>query len=195
MRGASAQEWVGTEVSAAVPTVVMGSSAARMSSLGEVETMVRAPRFAVCDADGSEFCSGLHATGVAMNLYPHWKLHLNLPAHFSLQGHMWSMSHEAVDLTLRQAIVGTTLRHVSGRDWYELGVGMAERAEAEHTHGEGAGGCDPGPVRPALLAGVGTWFNAGNHMFFDLRVSGGVDVGDASPDVFHANLVLAFLWQ
>jgi hypothetical protein len=42
---------------------------------------------------------------------------------------------------------------------------------------------------------VGTWFGVGEHMYFDLRLRGGVSVGDAGADVYHANLVAAFLWD
>ena len=73
---------------------------------------------------------------------------------------------------------------------------MAERAEARNTTNDPRGAsCSPGAPQPALLAGLGTWINAGDHMLFDRRLRGGVSVGDDGGDVYHANLVVGFLWQ
>jgi hypothetical protein len=106
------------------------------------------------------------------------------------------MTHQEVDLELRQAIMGTTIRRTSGHTWYELGAGVAERAENENLDHDPRGvACKPGAPQPAVLAGVGTWFGVGEHMYFDLRLRGGVSVGDAGADVYHANLVAAFLWD
>jgi hypothetical protein len=196
LRTASAQEWVGTEVSASVPSVVLGASAARFTHVEGVESFVRGAPYAVCDPSRGEYCAGMHVTGVEMNTFPRLKLALDLPESFTIEGHLWTMTHEEVNLELRQAIMGTTLRRTSDRGWAEIGVGMAERAEARNTANDPRGmACAPGAPEPALLAGLGTWFSAGDHMLFDLRLRGGVSVGDDGGDVYHANLVVGFLWQ
>jgi hypothetical protein len=196
LRTASAQEWVGTEVSASVPSVVLGSSAARFARVEGVDTFVRGASYAVCDPSRGEYCAGMHVTGVEMNTFPRLKLAVDLPANFTIEGHLWTMTHEEVNLELRQAIMGTTLRRSSDRGWFEVGVGMAERAEAKNTTNDPRGmDCAPGAPQPAVLAGLGTDFWAGDHMQFDLRLRGGVSVGDEGGDVYHANLVVGFVWQ
>jgi hypothetical protein len=193
---ASAQEWVGTEVSATVPSVVLGSSAARFARVEGVDTFVRSAPFAVCDPSRGAYCAGMRVTGVEMNTFPRVKLALDLPEHFTIEGHLWTMTHEEVNRELRQAIMGTTLRRTSQRGWVEAGVGVAERAEAENTSNDPrALACEPGAPEPAVLAGLGTWITAGDHMLFDLRLRGGVSVGDEGADVYHANLVVGFVWQ
>jgi hypothetical protein len=198
LRASSAQEWVGTEVSATVPAVVLGSSASRFAGahgLG-LESFVRGAPFAVCDPSRGNYCDGMRVSSVEMNTFPRLRLDIDLPADFSIQGHLWTMTHEEVDLELRQAIMGATLRRASGQSWVELGAGVAERAENENLDHDPRGvECQPGAPQPAVLAGVGTWFAAGAHAWFDLRLRGGVSVGDEGADVYHANLVAQFIWE
>jgi hypothetical protein len=190
---ASAQEWVGTEVSAAVPSVVIGSSSARMTRLEAIESFTRGPRFAVCDESQGGICNGVKVAGIEMNTFPRFRLQLDLPASFTVQGHLWAMSLEDESQTIRQAVVGSTLRHSGERNWYELGLGFAERAEERDTGDDfRTGGCDPGPMKPALLAGVGTWVGIGDHMWLDLKLRGGASIDE---DVYHATFAVSFLWQ
>jgi hypothetical protein len=198
MRASSAQEWVGTEVSATVPAVVLGSSASRFAGAHGIglDSFVRGAPFTVCDPSRGNYCDGMSVSGVEMNTFPRFRLDIPLPASFSLQGHLWTMTHDEVDLELRQAIMGTTLRYSSGHSWYELGAGMAERAENQNVDHDPRGvDCQPGTPQPAVLAGVGTWFAASEHTYFDLRLRGGVSVGDEGADVYHANLVAQFIWD
>src|SRR5262249_14066317 len=162
LAAASAQEWVGTEVSAAVPSVVLGSSSARLVRAEGVDAFVRGAPFAVCDPSRGAYCAGMSVTGIEMNTFPHLKLAVPLPANFSLEGHLWTMTHEEVNMTLRQAVFGSVLRHVEGNSWYELGAGFADRAEDRNETNDPRGAtCHPGPLEPALLAGVGSGFTIG----------------------------------
>jgi hypothetical protein len=198
LRASSAQEWVGTEVSATVPAVVLGSSASRFAGAHGfgLESFVRGAPFAVCDPSRGNYCDGMHVSGVEMNTFPRFRLDIDLPASFSIQGHLWTMTHEQVDLELRQAIMGTTLRYAMGQSWYELGAGVAERAENQNLEHDPRGiDCQPGAPQPAVLAGVGAWFAASEHVYFDLRLRGGVSVGDEGADVYHANLVAQLIWD
>jgi hypothetical protein len=184
-------------MSATVPRLVLGSSWARLTRADSAETFVRGPRFVVCDATGKGYCRGMRPAGVEMNTFPHIKLELDLPRRFSIQGELWSTLHEHVDWTLQQTIVGPTLRRTNGVSWAEIGIGMASNAK-DRSAGFGQGmahSCGTGELEPALLAGVGTGLNVGGHVLFDVRLSGGVDVGDTRTDVYHANLVVAFKWQ
>jgi hypothetical protein len=196
---ASAQELVGAELSATVPTVVMGSSAARMARIGEPVVTLRGPRWAVCDPSGND-CYGLRPHTIFMNVFPHWSLHVNLPHNFAVHGHLWTMSHDAVDVSLKQAIVGPTLRHKSHGRWIEVGFGFAERAVAQSDEeqlksavADGAGAV--GRLGAALIGGLGMWVDAGEHMVFDFRLRGGMGVGDRGEGIYHANFVVAFAWR
>jgi hypothetical protein len=195
-RAASAQELAGTELSAAIPGIVLGSSSARMVRSEGFDPFVRGARFASCDPARGEYCAGTHVAGIDMNTFPRFKLNLDLPSHFTLEGHLWSMTHDEVNLEVRQAVLGTALRRQDGNRWYEVGFGMAERSEAKNETNDprGVDGCQPGPIQPALLAGIGTAFAVGDHMWFDLRLRGGMAVGEGA-DVYHANLVVGFDWQ
>jgi hypothetical protein len=191
---ASAQEWVGTEVSAAVPGVVMGSNAARLARFdGRLEVYERGAAYAVCDSSEHQYCRGLTMPVISMNTMPNIQLRIPLPNQLSIQGHLWSMLLEDPHYTVRQAMVGPTLRRSGANHWYELGVGMAEHGEA-HEVGAPA---DPHPVAAAALGGAGYWKDLGDDIEFDVRLRGGIAFDDdgMSPAVYHLNLVAAIVWQ
>jgi hypothetical protein len=189
---ASAQEWVGTEVSAVLPAVVLGSSASGATHYQSNEIVLRGPRFAVCDPFAAD-CRGLYSQQIDMNTSPRFELRVPLPASLSLRGHLWTVLDEDVDVSTRQGIVGTTLRHERGGDWFELGAGMAREVRQVH---DAFGDVDvEGPQMLAVLAGVGTAVQVGQHMMFDLRLRGGLSVGDGAGDIYHCTLGVGFLWQ
>ena len=200
-RQASAQELVSAEVYSMLPALMVGSSALGFDR-PSLAIEARAPRFAVCDPSGDD-CEDLHPYQIHMTIFPRWKLQLRLPRDFALHGHLWSMSHDEVDLSMRQAIVGGTVRKKWGPRWVELGAGFAQRAVAlrdnDATDGDASAGADTsgdvGRLGMALLAGAGVWLPAGEHMLFDLRLRGGLGVGERGEGVYSANLVVAFTWQ
>jgi hypothetical protein len=177
--------------------------AAHASSIGTDTSSIiawRAPAWAVCDPSGSD-CPGLYPYTIKMNVFANWDLRVPLPAGFLLTNHNWTMTHDAADLSIRQAIVGGTLR-MQGRDrWVELGVGVAEQSRvrpeldlgAEYS-GADAGG-NVGRIGAALLAGVGGWIQLNPHIELDLRLRGGLGVGELASHVYHCNFVIAFNWR
>ena len=186
-RGASAQ------------AVILGSSA--VGRLGEqsLEPRVRvplerAPRFATCDDAAG--CKGLHPYHIDMEVFPHWELRVPLPVGFMLTNHNWTMEHDSVALSLRQARGGGTLRYQRGDDWWlELGGALAEQSVSRPVVSDVLASGDVGRMLPALLAGAGGWVHLGAHADLDVRLRGGMSVGDGGDSVYHANLVLAFEWQ
>ena len=155
---------------------------------------LRAPGFAVCAEDGSDFCRGLHPYKIEMDVYPHWEFRVPLPEGFMLTNHNWTMEHDAADLSLRQAMVGGTVRYQPGQlYWLELGAALAEQSISHPEATELFASGDVGHLGPAALAGVGGWIHLGSHAELDLRLRGGVSLGDDDASrVYYTNLVVSF---
>ena len=134
-----------------------------------------------------------------MNTSPRLRLQIDLPAKLSIRGHIWTMVHEDVDAIVRQALIGPTLRHTPGAHWIELGVGIAERAEAVRP-GVGDEPIDAldlglGTIEPALFGGLGTSVSVGEHMQLEVALRGAMSIGAGQEDVYHAGLVISLRWQ
>jgi hypothetical protein len=188
---------------ASAQAVILGSSA--IGRIGQTASLVqhssrftveRAPRFAVCEPSGGD-CHGLHAYQIKMEVFPHWEFRVPLPVGFMLTNHNWTMEHDSVDLSLRQAMVGGTLRYQHRDDfWLELGGALAEQSVSHPVVSDVLASGDVGRMLPAVLGGVGGWIHLSAHADLDLRLRAGMSVGeDGGASVYHANLVLAFEWQ
>jgi hypothetical protein len=185
-RAASAQELLGSAAAS--------SAASRALALPDT---LRAPVFATCASEGD--CQDLHPYVIHMEVFPHWDFRVPLPEGFMLTNHNWTMEHDAVNLSVRQAIIGGTLRFQHGDAWWiELGAAGAE-ASISHPDAVDADGAlagnDVGRIGLAGLAGVGGWIPLGEHMELDLRLRGGVGVGEAGGGIYHVKLVVALAWD
>ncbi len=183
---------------ASAQAVILGSTGVAQLHLEQPTPgrTLRAPRFAVCDPKGDD-CRGLHPYQIKMEIFPHWELRVPLPAGFMLTNHNWTMEHDAVDLSLRQAMIGGTVRYQhSDLFWTELGTAMAERSLSRPEESDLLASGDVGHMGIALLAGAGGWIHLSEHMELDLRLRGGVSLGDdRATRVYHANLVVSFGWR
>ncbi len=214
---AAAQDAPGPPVGAVLPAAAFGSTVAAMIGLqsragGEApeRRAITGTAWLICDP-AAEDCAGLEPHAISMQTMPRWDLRISLPRDFELRGHMWTMTHEDVDVSMRQAIVGGTLRHRAAGRWAEIGVGFAERAidagdeyegkrrgPFDDDAGEGRSAVARAAIErlgPALLAGVGVSIVAGRHARFDLRLRGGLGVGDGAEGVYHCHLGVAFVWR
>ena len=188
---------------ASAQAVILGSSAVgRIGLTSSLEldpprrlTLLRAPRFATCD-DAGGGCRGLHAYKIEMEVFPHWEFRVPLPAGFMLTNHNWTMEHDDVDLSLRQAMIGGTLRYQHGDEfWLEAGGALAEQSISRPVESALLASGDVGRMLPALLAGVGGWIPVGRHSELDLRLRAGASLGDDRlARVYHVNFVLAYNW-
>ena len=190
---------------ASAQAVILGSTA--VGHIGETASLAprarladlrieSAPRFAVCAPDGGD-CRGLTAYQIKMEVFPHWEFKVPLPVGFMLTNHNWTMEHDSAALSLRQAMVGGTLRYQRGDDfWLELGGALAEQSVSRPVVSDVLASGDVGRMLPALLGGVGGWIHLGAHADLDLRLRAGRSVGDdGEASVYHVNFVLAFEWQ
>jgi hypothetical protein len=185
MRAASAQT-----------AIILSSTSVGQLNLPAPAGTLRAPGFAVCDPSGKD-CRGLHPYQIKMEVFPHWEFRVPLPSGFMLCNHNWTMEHDAVDLSLRQAMIGGTLRYQHGDfAWIELGAAVAERSLSHPDDSNLLASGDIGRMTPALLAGVGGWVHLGDHMELDLRLRGGASVSDdGAARVYQGNFVAAFAWR
>jgi hypothetical protein len=184
---------------ASAQAVILGSSAVgrigQTASLSPRLNVERAARYAVCPDDGG--CRGLHAYQIKMEVFPHWELRVPLPVGFMLTNHNWTMEHDSAQLSLRQAMVGGTLRWQHLDDyWIEAGGALAEQSISRPVLSDVLASGDVGRMLPAVLAGAGGWVHLSPHADLDLRLRAGMSVGDdGAASVYHVNFVLAFAWQ
>jgi hypothetical protein len=150
--------------------------------------------WAICGPGGGG-CRDLEPPQIHMNVCPKLKLQIPLPHGFKVVSHMWTLEHDDMNLSLRQSIVGASLRKKLDRHWLELGLGFAQGSRAESVNERADASDSVGRMGLALLAGTGTGIAAGDHMHFDLRLRGGMGVGRYGEGVFHAHLVVAFSWR
>ena len=179
-RAAGAQELVG--------------SAAATTAVHLPQVTLRAPAFAVCAPDGGD-CRDLHPYAIHMEVFPHWDFRVPLPDGFMLTNHNWTMEHDSIHLSVRQAIIGGTLRHQRGDWWIEAGAAGAEASISHPDATDEMAGNDVGRIGMAVLGGMGGWVHLGDHVELDLRLRAGMGVGDAASGIYRAQLAIAFAWK
>ena len=185
---------------ASAQAIILGSTAVgHLASTATLDrhapTAERAARYAVCGDEGA--CKNLHPYRIEMEVFPHWDFRVPLPAGFILTNHNWTMEHDAVNLSLRQAMIGGTVRYQHGNAfWLELGGALAEQSMSHPMDSDLLASGDVGRMLPAVLGGVGGWIHVSAHTEIDLRLRAGTSVAeDGQSSVWHANLVVAFGWE
>lgn len=163
--------------------VIAGSSAIRA-----VRLVSTSPTWASCE--GTLRCRHLGPRRFDMRPL-RLDLRVPLPAKLELRSHVWNTTLESAELSVRESIVGPTLRRRSAGRWAELGVGVATLAFDRRDPAD----ADRALVGAAVLAGAGVALVPSPHARMELRVRTGVGVGDGGAGVYHATLVLSVQWR